>query len=127
MSTHTQRWDQIEAMAAAVVASYPPTGESIVECVRRLTGLDESECGELMGAIVGNTLVVNGITAVSANGDVHMVFQALVIHGMELGRRLGLEEAATLPQLDVVATPTRREPATYEGRRRGGLLGRFRR
>lgn len=85
MSNRTQRWDEIEAMAGAAVASYPPGGESIVECVKRLTGLEEDECSVLVGEIVGNTLVANNVTAVAAVGDVHMA------------------------------------------RRRGGLLGRFRR
>lgn len=125
MSDRTQRLTEFEAMIAAMNAS--AGDEDGNTTFRRLTRLPEDDARDLADDIVIRSLASNGVKFIAGSGDfIGAVGTALVV-GLELGHRLGLEEAERLPRLDAVAPePTSRGPATYEGRRRGGLLRRFR-
>lgn len=106
MSERTQRMDEIRAMCEAVVASSSPT-ETVSEMAKRVTGLNDEEAAELVGTIVGGTLAGHGIYMLMSvgPGDPHAVLQAVFLQGLDLGVRLGLEEAARMPTLGPAPPP----------------------
>lgn len=89
MSSRTQRYDEIEAMIDAISVGSPPD-EDGQAAAARLTGLE----GEELEAFAAQVIVA----AFERNGGnvVKTAYTALVL-GLELGHRLGLEEAGNLP------------------------------
>ncbi len=116
MSNRTQRLEEFEAIIAALNAS--ACDEDGNATFRRLTRLPEDDARDLADDIIVRSLASNGVKFIAGSGDfVGAVGTALVV-GLEIGHRLGLEEADRLPRLDNVAPePKPRGPATYEGRR----------
>lgn len=126
MSNRTQRLEEFEAIIAALNAS--ACDEDGNATFRRLTRLPEDDARDLADDIIIRSLASNGVKVIAGSGDFLGAVGTALVVGLEIGHRLGLEEAERLPRMDTVAPePTPRGPATYAGRRRGGLLRRWRR
>lgn len=101
MSNRTQRLAEFEAIIAALNASNP--GEDGNTAFMRLTRLTQDDATDLADQIIINSLTANGVSVVAGSGN----FMG-ALGTVELGHRLGLEEAARLPVIGAVPPP---EPA----------------